>query len=171
MHTRFPESFDCAEENLRLNRLFLIEPHIPCHHFLTHLCFDLIMLFLSSSNGLSVKKNIAPGVNDLQFTKDGWVKGSAIIFRLDTKGQFTKGEWLGGLRLSVARIPSSMKDHLLFFESRNQQRPSKGTMCAMIRSPLTFWSGEAWASIQYLLSWIGREGRFGSGYLLVGTRK
>ena len=45
---------------------------------------------------------------------------------------------MGGLRLSVAIIPGSMKDHLLFFESRNQQRPSNGTICAMMRSPLTF---------------------------------
>ena len=31
-----------------------------------------------------------------------------------------------------------MKDHLLFFESRNQQRSLKGTICAMMRSPFTF---------------------------------
>lgn len=83
------ESIECAELYLGLKRLFLIEPHIPCHHFLTHLFFDLIMLFLSSSNGLSVKKNISPGLNDLQFTEDGQVKGSAIMFCLDPKGQFT----------------------------------------------------------------------------------
>ena len=32
-----------------------------------------------------------------------------------------------------------MTDHLLLFESRNQQRSLKGTICAMgMRSPLTF---------------------------------
>ena len=48
-----------------------------------------------------------------------------------------ESDW-GGLRLSVAGIPNSMKDHLLFFEPRNQKRSLKETICAMLTSPLTF---------------------------------
>ena len=31
-----------------------------------------------------------------------------------------------------------MKDHILFFESRNQKRPLKGIICAMLPSTLVF---------------------------------
>ena len=91
----FPESFDCAEDNLGLKRLFLIGLHIPCHYFLTHLYLFLFMLFLSSSHDSEVKKYFFPGLNDLQFTEDGRVKGSATIFFLDPNGQFT-GRVIGG---------------------------------------------------------------------------
>ena len=63
---------------------------------LTHLFFYLIVLFLSSSNDLLVKKITAPGLNDLQFTDDGQVKGLAIIFCLDPEGKFT-GRVVGGV--------------------------------------------------------------------------
>ena len=76
----------------------------------------------------------------------------------------------GGLRLSVARIPSSMKDHLLFFESRNQQRPSKGTICAMMRSPLTFDQVKPGPLSNTCCLGLVDGGRFGSGYVSVGTR-
>ena len=34
--------------------------------------------------------------------------------------------------------PQLHEDHLLFFESKNQQRSLKGIICAIMRSPLTF---------------------------------
>jgi hypothetical protein len=84
------------------------------------------------------KTNVTRGLNDLQFIDDGRVKGSGIIFCLDPEGHFTVRVIEGGRRLSVAGIPNSLHDHLLFFESRNQKRSLKGTICAMLPYPLSF---------------------------------
>ena len=64
---------------------------------------------------LLAKTNVTRGLNDLQFIEDGRVKGSGIVFCLDPKGHFTARVIGGGQRLSVAGIPDSMNDLLLFF--------------------------------------------------------
>ena len=57
----------------------------------------------------------------LQFTTDGRVKRSAIVFFLNPHGKFSDLVIRGGLQLSMSGILKTMKDHLIMSESRNQK--------------------------------------------------
>jgi hypothetical protein len=116
----------------------LIDPCIPSPHLVTHLLLCSCLLYTSISNISLAKTNVTFGLNDLEFIDDQRVKGSGIIFCLDPEGHLTARVIGGGRRLSVAGIPNSLHDHLLFFESRNQKRSLKGTICAMLPCPLSF---------------------------------
>ena len=125
-------SFDCAEEYLGLKRFcpdwapYSMVP-LPNSPFLS---FNYAIYFYQQWCGR--KEKYYPGSQWFAIHW-GWTSeeiGNNILSWTKRK-LYQVNDW-GGLHLSIAGIPNLMKDHLPFFESRNQLRSLKGTICVML---------------------------------------